>query len=94
MHNIVSTIYNNVAVDEQTRQDNDTLGATRLHTLLQSIRQHGMPEAIFEQHNSRAINNRLDDIPNDVFDLATPVFIVPRHSFIDIIINREIVPFK
>ena len=43
--------------------------------------------------NSRAINNKLQDIPNHVFDLVNPTFIVPRHTLIDII-NREIVPFK
>ena len=52
-----------------------------------------MTKEIFEQLNLRAINNKLQDIPNHVFDLANPSFIVPRHTLIDII-NREIVPFK
>ena len=43
--------------------------------------------------NSRAINNKLQDIPNHVFDLVNPAFIVPRHILIEII-NREIVHFK
>ena len=41
----------------------------------------------------RAINKRLQDIPNHVFDLVNSAFIVPRHTLIDIV-NREIVPFK
>ena len=52
-----------------------------------------MTKEIFEQLNLRAINNKLQDIPNHVFDLVNPAFIVPRHTLIDII-NREIVPFK
>ena len=52
-----------------------------------------MTNEIFEQLNLRAINNKLQDIPNHVFDLVKPSFIVPRHTLIDII-NREIVPFK
>ncbi len=48
---------------------------------------------IFEQLNSRATNNKQQDIPNHVFYLDNPAFIVPRHTLIDII-NREIVPFK
>jgi hypothetical protein len=43
--------------------------------------------------NSRAINNRLNDIHIHIFDLVNPVFIVPRHTLIDIV-NREDVPFK
>ena len=43
--------------------------------------------------NSRAINNKLQDIPNHVFFLVNPAFVVPRHTLIDII-NIEIVPFK
>jgi hypothetical protein len=75
------------------RQDDDILGETELHILLQSIRQYRMTKAIFEQLNSRAINNKLQDIPNLVFDLVNPAFIVPRHTSIDYI-NRAIVPFK
>jgi hypothetical protein len=52
-----------------------------------------MKEKCFEQLNSRAINNKLQNIRNHVFDLVNPAFIVPRHALIDII-NREIVPFK
>ena len=52
-----------------------------------------MKKEIFEQLNSRAINNKLQDIPNHIFDLVNPVFIVRRHTLIDII-NREIVRFK
>ncbi len=48
---------------------------------------------IFEQLNSRAINNRQKDISNHVYSLVNPAFIVPRHTLIDII-NRENVPFK
>ncbi len=43
--------------------------------------------------NLRAINSKLQDIPNYVFDLVNPAFILPRHTLIDII-NREIVPLK
>jgi len=75
------------------RQDDDIPGAKYLHTLLQSIRQHGITEANFEQLNSREINNKLHDISNHVFDLVNPVFIVPGHVVIDII-NREVVSFK
>jgi len=50
-----------VVVDEQMRQDGDIPGAKELHALLQSIRQCGMTKEIFEQLNSRAINNRLHD---------------------------------
>ena len=75
------------------RQDDDILGAKELHTLLQCIRQHGITEEIFEQLNSRAINNKQQDIPNDVYNLVNPAFIVPRHTLIDII-NREIVTFE
>ena len=74
-------------------QDDAILGAKELHTLLQSIRQHGIAESIFEQINSRAINNKLHDIPNRGFDFVNPVFIFPRHTLIDIL-NREVVPFK
>ncbi len=64
-----------------------------MHTLLQCIRQHGITQEIFEQINSLAINNKLKDIPNHVFNLVNPAFTVPRHTLVDII-NREIVPFK
>ena len=82
-----------IVLDEQMRQDDVILGAKELHALLKSIRQRGMIEEIFEQLNSRAINNKIQDIPNHVFDLVNPSFIVPRHTLIDIK-NREIVPFK
>ena len=75
------------------RQDDDILGAKELHTLLQYIRQCGMTEEISDQLNLRAINNKLQDIPNRVFDLDSPTFIVPRHTSIDIL-NREMIPFK
>jgi hypothetical protein len=82
-----------VVLDEQMRQDDDIPGAKELHTLLQSIRQYGMTKENFEHLNLRALNNKLQDIPNRVFDLVNPTFIVPRHTLIDII-NIEIVPFK
>ncbi len=72
------------------RQDDDIPGAKELHT---SLRQHGIIETIFEQLNSRAINNKLYDISNHVFDLVNPVFNVLRHMLIDNV-NREVVPFK
>jgi hypothetical protein len=75
------------------RQDDDIPSAKELHTLLKSIRQYGMTKKVFEQLNSIAINNKLQDIPNHVFDLVNPAFIVPRHTLIHII-NKEIVPFK
>jgi len=75
------------------RQDDCILGAKELHILLQSIRQYRMTKAIFEKLNSRAINNKLQDIPHYVCDLVNPPFIVPRHILIDIT-NRQIVPFK
>ena len=75
------------------RQDDDILGAKELHALLQSIRQCGMTDEILEQLNSKAIDNKQQGIPNHVFDLDNPTFIVPRHTLIDII-NKEIVPFK
>ena len=52
-----------------------------------------MTKKFFEQLNSRAVNNKLQDIPNRVFYLVNPAFIVPRHTLIDIK-SREIVPFK
>ena len=52
-----------------------------------------MTKEIFAQLNLRAINNKLRNIPNYVFDLGNLVFIVPQHTLIDII-NRDIVPFK
>ena len=53
-----------------------------------------MTQEFFEQLNLRAINSKLQDIPNHVLDLVNPAFIiVPRRTLIDII-NREIVPFK
>jgi hypothetical protein len=82
-----------VVLDEQMRQDYDIPGAKELHTLLQSIRHNEMTKEFFEQLNSRTINDKLQDIPNRVFDLVNPAFIVPRHTLIDII-NREIVSFK
>ena len=82
-----------VVLDEHMRQDDDIHGAKELHALLQSIREYGMTKENFEQMNSRAIDNKLQDIPNHVFDLINPSIIVPRHTLIDII-NREIVPFK
>ena len=82
-----------VVLDEHKRQDDNIPGAKELHTLLHSIRQYGMTKENFEQLNSRAINNKLQDTSNHVFDLVNPAFIVPRHTLIDII-NREIVPFK
>ncbi len=48
------------------RQDDDILGAKELHTLLRSIRKHGIAEANFEMVYSRAINSKLHDIPNHV----------------------------
>ena len=56
-----------VVLDEQMRQDDDIPGAKELHTLLQSIRQYGMTKEIFEQLNSRAVNNKLQYIPDRVF---------------------------
>ncbi len=47
-----------------------------------------MTKEIFEQLNLRAINNKLQDIPNHVFYLVNPAFIDPRHTLIDII-KRE-----
>ncbi len=82
-----------VVLDEQMRQDDDISSAKELHTLLQGIRQHGITQEIFEQLNSRAINNKQQDIPNHVHNLVNPAFIIPRHTLVDII-NREIVPFK
>ena len=52
-----------------------------------------MTKENFEQLNLRAINNKLQDIPNRGFDLVNPAFIDPRHTLIDII-NSEIVPLK
>jgi hypothetical protein len=60
-----------VVLYEQMRQDDDILGAKELHTLLQSIRQYGTTKEIFEHLNLRAINNKLQDIPNHVFILLT-----------------------
>ena len=48
---------------------------------------------MFEQLNSRAINNKLHDIPNHVFYLVNPIFIVPRHTLIDMV-NRDVELFK
>jgi hypothetical protein len=75
------------------RQDDDIPGAKELHTLLQSIRQYGMTKDFFEQLNSRSNNKKLQDIPNRVFNIVNPTFIVPRHTLIDII-NRKCVHFK
>jgi len=75
------------------RQDDDILGAKELHTLLQSIRQYGMTKEFFEEMNSKAINNKLQDTPSHVFDLVNPAFIVPRHILVNIV-NREIILFK
>ena len=75
------------------RQDDDILGAKELHKLLQSIRKYGMTKDNFEHLNLEAINNKLQDIPNHVFDLVNPSLVVPRHTLI-YIINREIVLFK
>ena len=75
------------------RQDDDIPGAKELYTLIQCIRQYEMTKGFFEQLNSRAINDKLQDIPNHVFHLVNPAFIVPRHTLIDIT-NREVVPFK
>ncbi len=44
-----------------------------------------MTKKFFEQLNSRAINNKLQDIPNHVFYHVNPAFIVPRHTLVDII---------
>jgi len=82
-----------VVLDELMRQDDNISCAKELHTVSHSIRQYGMTKEIFEQLNSRAINHKLQDIPNHVFDLVNPAFIVPRHTLIDII-NKEIVYFK
>ncbi len=61
-----------VVLDEQMRQDDDILGAKALHTFLQCIRQHGITvQEIFEQLNSRAINNKQQDIPYHVLILLT-----------------------
>jgi len=68
------------------RQDDDIPGAKELHTLLQSIRQYGMTKEIFDQINLRAINNKLQDIPNRVFYLVNPEFIVPRHILLQLIL--------
>jgi hypothetical protein len=82
-----------VVIDEQMRQNDDIPSAKELHNLLQCIRQHGIIKEIFEQLNSRAINNKQQDIPNHVFNHVNPAFIVPRHTLIDII-NIELVLFK
>jgi len=49
------------------RHDDNILGAKELHTLLQFIRQYGMTKEMFEQVNSRAINNKIQNIPHYVF---------------------------
>jgi len=53
------------------RKYDNILGAKELHILLQSIREHGITEAIFELLNSRAINSKPQDIPNHIFNLVT-----------------------
>ncbi len=58
-----------VVLDEQMRKDVNIPSAKELHTFTQSIRQYGMTKEFFEQLNSRAIKNKLQDIPNHVFDL-------------------------
>jgi hypothetical protein len=62
-----------VVLHEQMRQDDDILGAKELHTLLQ----YGMTKETFEQLHLRAINNKLQDIPNHVFDLVNPASLFP-----------------
>ncbi len=76
------------------RRDDDIPGASEFHSLLQSIRQHGITKAIFEQLNSRAINNKAHDNPSHVFDLIIPLFIIPHHTLIMDVIKREVVYFK
>ena len=51
-------------LDEQIRKDDDIPRAKIVYAFLQSIQQHGITEAIFEQLNSRAINNKVHDIPS------------------------------
>jgi len=82
-----------IVLDEQMRQNDDIPGSKKLNELIQYIRQHGITKTIFEQLNSRAINNKLFYIPNHVFNLINHVFMVPRHTLIDIV-NREGVSFK
>jgi len=51
------------------RQDDDIQEAKELLKVLQSIRQDGITKTFFQQLNSRAINNKLRDIPNHVLIL-------------------------
>ena len=61
-----------VVLDEQMRQDDDIPIAKEVRKLLQSIRQHGITNTFFEQLNSsRAIDNKLRDVPNHVLILLT-----------------------
>ena len=48
---------------------------------------------MFDQLNSKVINNKRRDILNHGFYLIYPVFIVTRHTLIDIT-NKENVPFR
>ena len=63
-----------------------------MHDLLSSIRRECCISAsVIEQLNNRAIG--APNMPQKVTDLKEPIFIVPRHTLINII-NEELLPVK
>ena len=63
-----------------------------MHNSLTEIRDNlGITERVLEQMNDRAIG--MPNMPKTVSEIKNPIFIVPRHSLIDII-NKEVVPAR
>ena len=90
---IIHQFHEVIFLDEQIRQDKNLPGAQELHQHLTDIIRRNMKvtEDVFDVMNARAIG--MPGMPKTISEIEMPIFIVPRHSLIDII-NKEVVPAR
>ena len=87
---IIQQFHEVIFLDEQIRQDKNLPGAPELHQHLTDIRRNmQVTENVFDVMNARAIG--MPGMPRTISEVEKPIFIVPRHSLIDII-NKEVGP--
>ena len=89
---IIQQFHEVIFLDEQIRQDKNVEGAHELHQHLTDIRKNmRVTEKVLDAMNSRAIG--MPGMPKTISEVKQPIFIVPRHSLIDII-NKQVVPAR
>ena len=89
---IIRQFHEVIFLDEQIRQDRNLPGAQELHQHLTDIRRNmKVTDNVFDAMNARAIG--MPGMPKTISEIEMPIFIVPRHSLIDII-NKEVVPAR